>query len=305
MPSCAQLSNSRPAGRSEAGSRPGRAARRCSWTTRVARRVVVAALAALAVTVPASGGGGTLFGLQGSQADSRLVRVNPTTLRTVGPSLRVRNFTAERAISPDGRPIAIVSQDRPIVRLVDHERMRVLGGAQLADEGEVHVLRWTERGLVAVVDPLRGSKLVWLDPERRRVTRVLRYRGELADFRLAAGRIAVLEWPSGGVGPVRLNVIDLDGRARSIRVDRIRGGWARKAGQVVRVAEPGLAVDPAGERAWLADADGEICEIVLDSLTVRCNTVRTLAKTGMPWSRRQLKLVAENKLALSGWEKPE
>ena len=263
------------------------------------------ALAALAAVVPASGGGGTLFGLQGSQADGRLVRVNPTTLRTLGPALRVGAFTAERALSPDGRTLALVSQERPTVRFVDLERMRVLGVAELADEGDVQTLRWTERGLVAVVDPPRGSQLVWLDPERRRVARVLRYRGELADFRLAAGRIVVLEWPSGRVGPVRLNVIDPDGRARSIRVDRIRGGWARKAGQVVRVAEPGLAIDPAGERAWLADADGEICEVVLDSLAVRCNAVRTLAKVGNPWSRRQLKLVAEGTLALSGWEKPE
>ena len=71
------------------------------------------------------------------------------------------------------------------------------------------------------------------------------------------------------------------------------------------MAEPGLAIDLEGERAWLADADGEICEIVLDSLAVRCNTVRTLTKTGAPWSRRQLKLIADGTLALSGWEKPE
>lgn len=271
----------------------------------MARRAVVAAVAALATAGSASGGSGTLYGLQGSQADGRLVRVNPTTLRTLGPALRVGAFTAERALSPDGRTIALVSQQRPVVRLVDLERLRVLGDARLADEGEIHALRWTERGLVAVVDPPRGSKLVWLDPERRRVTRVLRYRGELADFRLAAGRIVVVEWPAGRVGPVRLNVVDSDGRARSIRVDRIAGGWARRGNDVVRVAEPGLAVDPAGERAWLADADGEICEVALESLSVRCNVVRTLAKVGTPWSRRQLKLVAEGTLALSGWEKPE
>lgn len=182
--------------------------------------------------------------------------------------------------------------------------MRVLGDARLAPAGEVHVLRWTQSGLVAVVDPQRGSRLVWMDPKERRVTRVLRYRGELADFRLARGRIAVVEWPSGRVAPVRLNVVDADGRARSIRVERIRGGWARKGNDVVRMAEPGLAIDPEGERAWLADADGEICEVVLDSLAVRCNTVRTPAKTGAPWSRRQLKLVADGTLALSGWEKP-
>ena len=73
---------------------------------------------------------------------------------------------------------------------------------------------------------------------------------------------------------------------------------------MVRMAEPGLAIDRDGERAWLADGDGEICEVTLDSLAVRCNAVRTLAKNGAPWSRRQLKLIAPGTLALSGWEKP-
>lgn len=262
-------------------------------------------LAALAAAVPASGGGEPLYALQGSQAAARLVQVDPETLRAVGKPLPVGSFTAERAFSPDRSVLALVSQERPTVRFVKLRRVRVIGDAKLAAAGEVQTLRWTEQGLVAVVDLSRGSQLVWLDPDRRSVRRVLRYRGELADFRLAAGRIVVLEWPAGRIGPVRLNVVDADGRARSARVERIRGGWARRGNAVLRVAEPALAVDGAGERAWLADADGEICEVTLDSLAVRCNAVRTLAKVGNPWSRRQLKLVAPGTLALSGWEKTE
>lgn len=269
----------------------------------MARRLWLAGLAAIVVAVP--GGAATVpqWGFSGSQASASLQLVDPVLLTSIGKRLRVGLFNAERAVAPDGTTLAVVARDRPVVRFVDLERMRVLGDVRLAPAGEVHVLRWTQRGLVAVVDPQQGSRLVWVDPQERRVTRVLRYRGELADFRLAAGRIAVIEWPAGRVGPVRLNVIDPDRRARSIRVDRIRGGWARKGNEIVRMAEPGLAIDPAGERAWLADADGEICEVVLDSLAVRCNAVRTLAKTGAPWSRRQLKLVADGTLALSGWEK--
>jgi len=271
----------------------------------VARRGWIAALAALAVAAPGGAAAEQYWGLSWSQGSATLHRVDPVRLTPHGASLALGSFNAERAFSSDGSTLAVMARDRPVVRFVDLKRMRVLGEARLAAEGEVHVLRWTERGLVAVVDPPRGSKLVWFDPERRRVARVLRYRGELADFRLAAGRIVVLEWPGSRIGPVRLNVIGADGRARSIRLDRIRGGWARKGSVVVRMAEPGLAIDPEGERAWLADADGEICEVVLDSLAVRCNAVRTLAKTGAPWSRRQLKLVADGTLALSGWEKPE
>jgi hypothetical protein len=262
-------------------------------------------LAALAASAPGEAATRPFWGLSGSQASAKLHLVDPVRLTPIGRSLALGRFSGDRTFSPDGSTLAVLAQGSPVVRFVDLQRLRVLGDARLADEGEVHVLRWTERGLVAVVDPPRGSKLVWLDPGSRRVTRVLRYRGELADFRLAAGRIVVLEWPSGRVGPVRMNVIDADGRARSIRVDRIRGGWARRGNDIVRMAEPGLAVDPAGERAWLADADGEICEVTLGRLAVRCNAVRTLAKSGAPWSRRQLKLVADGTLALSGWEKPD
>jgi hypothetical protein len=271
-------------------------------------KLLAVAIAVAVVGLPAASDAATeqYWGSSGSQAAAKLHRVDPVRLTPLGPSFPLGLFSADRSFSPDGSTLAVIAQDRPVVRFVDVERMRVLGDARLAADGEVvHVLRWTERGLVAVVDPPSGSKLVWLDPTRRRVTRVLRYRGELADFRLAAGRIVVLEWPGSRVAPVRLNVIDADGRARSIRVDRIRGGWQRKGRDVVRMAEPALAVDPEGERAWLADADGEICEVVLDSLVVRCNTVRTLMKNGAPWSRRQLKLVAPGTLALSGWEKPD
>lgn len=269
-------------------------------------RLFAAATALAALALPAASAAPERYwGLSYSQNSVTLHRVDPVRLKPLGASLALGLFDSERAVSPDGSTLAVTARDRPVVRFVDLERMRVLGEARLAVAGEVHVLRWTLRGLVAVVDPPAGSKLVWVDPERRRVTRVLRYRGELADFRLASERIAVVEWPGSRVGPVRLNVIDADGRARSIRVDRIRGGWARRGSEVVRMAEPGLALDPEGERAWLADADGEICEVVLDSLAVRCNIVRTPAKTAAPWSRRQLKLVADGTLALSGWEKPD
>ena len=274
----------------------------------MARPVVCASAAALVVALLAGAAAAAsrpFWGVSGSNADATLTLVDPMTLRGFGPGVRLGDFSGERALSTGETTLAIAAQEQPVVRLVDLGRRRVLGDVRLAEEGEIQVLRWTRGRLVALVDTARGSRLVWVDPDARRVIRILRYRGELADFRLAGGRIAVVEWPSGRVGPVRLDVIDPDGRARSIRVDRIRGGWARQGSEVERQAEPALAIDPAGERAWLADADGEICEVALGSLAVRCHVVRTLAKGGAPWSRRQLRLVAPGTLALSGWEKPE
>ena len=270
------------------------------------RPVVCASAAACVVALLAGAAPGAsrpFWGLSGSNADATLTLVDPVALRASGPGVRLGRFSGERALPPGETTLAIAAQEQPVVRLVDVGR-RVLGDVRLAEEGEVQALRWTGGRFVALVDTARGSRLVWVDPEERRVTRTLRYRGELADLRVALGRIAVVEWPAGRVGPVRLNVIDPDGRARSTRVDRIRGGWARKGNEVVRMAEPGFALDAVGQRAWLVDGDGEICEVVLGSLAVRCHVVRTLAKSGAPWSRRQLKLIGPTTLALSGWEKP-
>ena len=85
--------------------------------TRVARRVCLAVAAALALAVSASGGGEARYGLSGSQADVTLSQVDPATLRPVGQPLRVGAFNADRAFAPDGSTLALVSQERPVVRL--------------------------------------------------------------------------------------------------------------------------------------------------------------------------------------------
>ena len=109
----------------------------------MARRAWIAALAALAVAAPGSAATEQYWGLSYSQGDASLHRVDPITLRSVGPSLRLGTISAERSLSPDGSTLAVVAQDRPVVRFVDLERMRVVGEGMLADVGEVHVLRWT------------------------------------------------------------------------------------------------------------------------------------------------------------------
>ena len=117
-----------------------------------------------------------------------------------------------------------------------------------------------------------------------------------------------MEWPAGAVGGIKLHVLEPGGPLRTVSVPRIRGGWERRGDEVVRMAEPGLAVAADGARAWLADSDGEICEVDIATLAVACNPFRAPAaatKSSAPWSRRQLRLVAPGTLALTGWEKPK
>ncbi len=79
--------------------------------------------------------------------------------------------------------------------------------------------------------------------------------------------------------------------------DRVWGLRGSQAAATLSRVDPAMLrpVGQDGERAWLADGDGEICEVELDSLAVVCRSLRAPAavmKSGSPWSRRQLKLVA-------------
>lgn len=271
------------------------------------RALALAAVGLLAAAGAAAGE--PVWGQTGrSQADVSLVRVDPATLRPVGRALPLGAFSGERAFSPIGSTLAIAASEGPRLRLVGLDPPRIVGTIRLAASGMVQWLGWRGDRIVALVDPEAGGLLVEIDPATRTVARTLRFRGELANTVLAGGRVVTVEWPARTVGAVRLHVLEPDGRLRSAPVERIAGGWLRRGTRVLRMAEPGLAVDPGGTRAWLADADGEICAVELDTLAIACHPLRTTATTtkgSEPWSRRQLKLVAERTLALSGWEKPK
>jgi hypothetical protein len=98
-----------------------------------------------------------------------------------------------------------------------------------------------------------------VDPAARRVVAQRTLPGEL----LASGRLpdglVLLAGPPEGIGPARVAVVDAGGRARTVSLPGIAAGFQEpadwsQAGASSRRAQPSLAVDPDGRRAFVVGA---------------------------------------------------
>jgi hypothetical protein len=182
-----------------------------------------------------------LFAGGGDSNDGRLLVVDPRRLRRLG-TIRLRSPWWEwpYASSWVGRS-------------------RVL----LAGSG---VIEGSERDLSA-------TAVTALDPAARRVVAQRTLPGELlASGRLPDGLVLLLGRPAG-IGPAKVAVVDAGGRARMVSLPGIAAGFQEPAdwdvaGASSRRAQPGLAVDPDGRRAFVVGAGAPVAEVDLRSLQV-------------------------------------
>jgi hypothetical protein len=230
--------------------------------------------AALAPTTP-------LFGIAGPRPVG-IVRVDPRTLRPLpGPRVPLAAHTFGWSFSPGRTELALGSDTpRAELRLVDLDRMRVLGDVKLARRGSVLATAWAgaSRVLAVVVSPgccgigdtivagidARGPRLLW----QRRLGGSLQ-----AGARFRRSLVLVLGPRGRAIGASRLVLIGSDGRLRSVPLAQIRSGSERTgrdpARFLVREWNPGLAVDPSGARALVVQAGAPVGEVDLRTLRVR------------------------------------
>lgn len=199
---------------------------------------------------------------------ARLAWVRPGTLRPVAPPVRLESdHIADYALSPDGDRMAIGSEMRSRIQLVDLRRWRSLGAVDLPlpggpGSGGVSGLVWaSERRLLALSGMAYGApaRPVVVDPVRRRVVHAPRWRGRPVQSRAAGGRVVFLTAPQGGSKPgsARLVSFDAAGRLSELRLGRIvAGGWGR--GRVWHHVEPALAVTRGGDRAYVVSTDDRL-----------------------------------------------
>ncbi|MBD0349001.1 MAG: hypothetical protein ICV59_07605, partial [Thermoleophilia bacterium] len=220
-----------------------------------------------------------------------LARVDARTLLPIGPRLVLRaGLGPSYGRSPDGRYLAIADRDRPSLRIVDLERMRLLRTVDLGGHaGAVaRVVAWlSDDRLAAVTQRLseptrryvRNRTLVFADPlagrvlSRRALTNKLALRGAEA----TAGRLVVALRSSSGKGStITLVVADADGRVRSAAVEVGRRGGALNQTAVV--------VEPSGRRAfvlgWAFKREPPVIEVDLDTMTATSRAVR-IAESGV------------------------
>jgi hypothetical protein len=194
-----------------------------------------------------------LFAGGGDSNDGRLLVVDPRRLRRLGTiRLPSRRWEWPYASSWLGRS-------------------RVL----LAGSG---VIEGPERDLSATV-------VTAVDPAARRVVAQRTLPGELlASGRLPDGLVLLLG-PPDGIAAARLVVVDGRGRVRSATLPGIVAGiqepddW-NSPGSSSRRAQPGLAVDPAGRRAFVVAAGAPVAEVDLTTLGVAWHPLEERAGLG-------------------------
>lgn len=275
---------------------------------RLVASVTLCCVALLGATVAGARVPKPALGIEWSYPRSRLVQVDPTTLRRVGStSLALGKFTQGLAFSPGKTRAAAHRYERPAVRFLDLERWAALGDVAIADEGVIDELEWlgSDR-LLAVVRDDAATTIAEIDANGRTITSRLRFRGrEVSYFRHAGARLLALDGPMRRIGHARLLVFAGNGELRFVRLARIAKGTVYRGRNTVSRAQPGLAVDDSGKTAFVVGTGGRIAEVDLEALTVNYHEVRTTASRakggeGSSWQARW----EAGMLVVSGYQGP-
>jgi len=206
-----------------------------------------------------------------------LVRIDPRTLRVrPGRRLGLGDLSFEAwSFSRDGARLAFAGVNinanfsTPSVRIVDTQRLRVLGRIEVADHGWVRATAWLPNDrLVAVVqiyEPEVRTEVVTIDAAGRNVLDRQAFPGQVLRIARTRNRLVVLLSPAESLEPARLAIVGPIGAARMVVVSRIAAGYEQRSGTQGRAVqrEPALAVDFEGRRAFVVATDGEIAQVAL------------------------------------------
>ena len=208
-----------------------------------------------------------------------LVRIDPYSLRPVdGRRLDLGRIHGFPTFSPDGRLVAfsdVYSYGQ--VQVIDVERLRTVARLDIGEESvrdAVGPLAWLDDQLLAVVEDGRPGDVVLtlVDPFRGSVDEADRIRGPAWVVQTASSArhlVLMLGRPTRGVlRPTELAVADSEGRVRTVTLARVLSGLVED-GPVSRSADPALALDEEGERAFVVGAGALVAELDLETMEVR------------------------------------
>lgn len=226
-----------------------------------------------------------------SRQGSLLARVDPRTLRfRKGRQLDVGQDVTGWSFSPDRSRLALGGGLGDIL-VVDARRLRVVRRIDLEVQGNVLATAWAGSRLIAAVayardDATTGLRLVTIERATGRIIGQAELSGSLQRFATASGALVLLLGPADGLGPARIVVAGADG-VRTAELTRIpAGGEVERDQRIVRRAQPGLAIDPAGRRAFVVGAGTPVAEVDLETLSVanhELSTPTSLAARILDW----------------------
>ena len=244
----------------------------------------------------------------------RLVEVDRALLRPTGRSLDARGARAAWSYSADGSRLALASSYLPTtgrpagILLVDVERVRALARIRVPGSlGSMRALTWVtaERLLALTVDGRGRNLALSIDAVARRSDAQRQIAGIVLDGHVLPSGIVLLVAPRRGIGAARLVTVDAALTVRSVTLPGIRAGWgrSRSAADPAEHRRPGLAVDPAGTRAFVVGADEAPVTVELGTMratshpAARLPQARTKSLVGPV---RRAEWVADGVLAVTG-----
>ena len=258
-----------------------------AWCTGVVRILAVAVLAAVAVapaaapSASAKEGVRPLLGIVWKAKKPQLARLDPATLAPLGSGVPVPGAVGTWSFSPDGGQVALASEAPIRIRVLDVGEMRQVAAMKLTGAGNVIELAWLrpDRLLVVHTRP-DGARIVWIDPQARRVLKRAVLDVAPGPVAAAGDTVAALVPPEDGVGTARLVLASAGGSLREVALPAIPIGlWLPPTGGTFERVVPGLALDAAGRHAYVVGTNGVVAEVDVDSLAVTKYVLgRSLAK---------------------------
>src|SRR5262245_59837156 len=242
------------------------------------------AVVALAVPSGASAKVGDIYSLRYGAKLSLLVPYDPVRLVPSGPGIRIGHFAQGWSLSPDGsRFVAAagwrVARGAPTaLRFVDLARDRIEGTLTLPGETRrVDATAWVGGRVLAVVSGGSSTTVYWVDPDRRAVLRRVDLQGAVVLGERSPNGLVLLLGAPDTIGAATIAWVDASGRARTAALRRITLGTEVTGPQnepSIVVQRPGLAVDPAGTRAYVFSPGEPAAVVDLRSLAVQYAPVR-------------------------------
>jgi hypothetical protein len=226
--------------------------------------------------------GNHLLGVVGVKP-AALVRLDPRTLEPLGGRrVPLPNGISGYAWSPDRRLLVLGDLDDDVVHVVDPARMRLVRKVRFGIVARApQRVAWLGPRRLAVVagDAGDGAYLLTIDPVAGRVLSRRRLGPAILGGAVAGDRLVLLRTPMSRIGTAGLLVMRADGEVRAVELDGIRAGfqdppdWDRPGAYGVS-RDAGLAVDPAGGRAFVVAAGATVAEVDLAGLRVTYRHLR-------------------------------
>lgn len=210
-----------------------------------------------------------------SRGRSRLVRVDPASLRTVRTSAWRIGAPQGWISSLGGRRVALAECRRKcnsfVLRFANAATLRWTSGTAPLD-GALYAGLWPRPGtLYALVGGDTALALDTVDTGTRRIVASKPVSGPGLQLARTADGLVLLTGAENAIVPARLLVIGPDGTVRSVTVQRILAGthYDSTSPDLIGTTNlPGLAVDPKSGIAYVIDPSGLVAAVDLGDLSV-------------------------------------